>query len=111
MIHGVGRQDANTTISPHSTLRYARRGIACVDKEEENKEGHKRKTTSGIIKVLGLIHKREKKCDPRLAWEMFHRIYHMYSNINNKKETNANLLLTSMSDQKEINKVTEITAN
>ena len=30
-----------------------------------------------MIKFLVLRHKREKQCDPRLAWEMFHRIYHM----------------------------------
>ena len=58
-----------------------------------------------MIKFLGLRHKREKQCDPRLAWEMFHKIYHMYSDIKNKEETNAALLLTSISDHKYINKV------
>ena len=83
VIHGVGCRYANKTITPPSALRYARRVIPCVNKEEENAEGQKRKTTPGVIKVSGLIHKREKKCDPRLAWEMFHNIYHMYSDINN----------------------------
>ena len=36
---------------------------------------------------------------------MFHKIYHMYIDIKNKEETNAALLLTSMSDQEYINKV------
>ena len=40
---------------------------------------------------------------------MFHKIYHMYSYINNKEETNAALLLTSMSDHEDINKVSETT--
>ena len=53
----------------------------------------------------------EKKFDPRLAWEMFHKIYHMYSDINNKEETSTALLLTRMSDQKDINKVSETTVN
>ena len=71
-------------------------------------EGQKRKTRTGIIKVLGLSHKREKQCDLRLAWEMFHKIHHMYSDIKNKEEINMALLLTSMSDHKDINKVREI---
>ena len=61
-----------------------------------------RNTTTGIIKVSGLSHKRAKQCDPRLAQEIFHKIYHMYSDIKNKGEINAALLLTSMSDHKEI---------
>ena len=85
MIHGVGPRDANKTITPDSALRYARRVITCVNKEEENAEGQKRETTTGIIKFYGLSHKRVKKCDLRLAWEKFHKIYHMYSYINNKE--------------------------
>ena len=49
-----------------------------------------------IRKVLGLIPKWAKKYDPRLAWEIFHKIYHIYSDIKNKEETNSALLLTSM---------------
>ena len=42
---------------------------------------------------------------------MFHKIYHMYSDIKNKEEINAALLLTSMSDHEDINKVMETTLN
>ena len=42
---------------------------------------------------------------------MFHKIYHMYSDIRNKKERNANLLITSMSYHEDINKVSETTVN
>ena len=35
----------------------------------------------------------------------------MYSDINNKEETSTALLLTRMSDQKDINKVSETTVN
>ena len=94
VLYGVGCRDANTTITPDSALRYARRVIARVNKEEDNAEGHKIKTTTGIIEVLGLSHKRDKQCDPRLVWEMFHKIHHMYSDIKNKEEINAALLLT-----------------
>ena len=65
----------------------------------------------GTIKVSGLSHKRDKKCDLRLAWEMFHKIYHMYSDIKNKEETSAALLLTSMSDHEYINNVIKKTVN
>ena len=36
VLHGVGRQDANKTITQDSALRYARRVIGCVNKEEED---------------------------------------------------------------------------
>ena len=85
MLHGVGRRDVIKTITPDSALRYVRRVIARVNKEEGNAEGHKRKTRTGIMKVSGLSHKRAKQCDPRLAWEMFHKIHHMYSDIKNKE--------------------------
>ena len=60
---------------------------------------------------MGLSHKREKQCDPRLAWEMFHKIYHMYSDIRNKEERNADFLITSLSYHEDINKVSETTVN
>ena len=82
-----------------------------VNKEEENTEGQKRKTATGTIKVSGLGHKRENHSDLRLAWEMLHRIYNMYSDMKNKQETNADLLLTSMSYHKDMNKVSETTVN
>ena len=107
VLYGVGRRDANKTITPESTLRYAHRVISRVNREEDNAEGQKRKTSTGIIKVSGLSHKRANQCDPKLAWEMFHNIYHMYSDIKNKEEINAALLITSMSDHEDINKVSE----
>ena len=82
-----------------------------VNKEEYNAEGQKRKTRTEIIKVLGLIHKRAKQCDLRLAREMFHKIYHMYNDIKNKEETNVALLLTIMSDHKDTNKVSKTTVH
>ena len=42
---------------------------------------------------------------------MFHKIYHMFSDIKKKKETNVALLLTSMSDIKDTNKVRKTTVN
>ena len=107
MLHGVGRRDANNTITPPSLLRYARRVIARVNKEEENSEGNKRNKTKGIINFMGLSHRRENQCDPRLAWEIFNKIYHIYSDLNNKEKTNAALLLISMSDHKYINEVSK----
>ena len=65
----------------------------------------------GTIKVSDLIYKRDKQSDPRLIWEIFHKIYNMYSDINNKEGGNAALLLTIMSDHKYINKVSKTTVN
>ena len=84
VLHGVGCRDATKTITPDSALRYARRVIGRVNREKENSDGQRRKIRTGIIKVSGSSHKRAKQCDPRLAWEMFHNIYHMYSDTNNK---------------------------
>ena len=42
---------------------------------------------------------------------MFHKIHHMYSDIKNKEEINVALLLTSMSDNEDINKVSETKVN
>ena len=96
MLYGVGRQDAKDNITPDSALRYARRVITRVNRGEDNAEVQKIKMRTGIIKVSGLIHNRAKQCDPILAWEMFHKIHHMYSDIKNKEEINAAFLLTSM---------------
>ena len=57
-----------------------------------------------MIKVSGLIHKRENQSDTRLAWFMFQSIYCMYCDINNKEERNAGMLFTSMSEQEEAKK-------
>ena len=42
---------------------------------------------------------------------MFHKIYHMYGDINNKEEANHALLLTRMWDHKDIKKVSKKTVN
>ena len=57
-----------------------------------------------MITFLGFIHNRAKKRDYRLVWFMFHNIYIMYSDIKNKEERNAAMLITSMSEHEEANK-------
>ena len=109
VLHGMGRRHANNRIKMHSALRYTRRVTYLVNKEEEEAEGQKRKKMSGKIKVSGLNHNRENKSDLRLALEMFHTIYHMCSDINNTEETNAALLITSISYCKDMKKVTKTT--
>ena len=42
---------------------------------------------------------------------MLHMIYHMYSDIRNKEEMNTAFLITSMSDNEDINKVNKTTVN
>ena len=95
VIHGVGRWYNSKTIKTNSALRYSRRVIAHVNKEEGNSEGQKITTMIRKIKVYGLIQKREKQGYTKLAWEMLHKMYRMYSDINNTEETNEDLLLTS----------------
>ena len=85
----MGRRDANKTIKSRSALSYFRIVIMCVNKEEENSEGQKRKTTTGKINFYGLSHKRAKQSGPRIYWGVLHKIYHMYSDIKNKEETDV----------------------
>ena len=42
---------------------------------------------------------------------MLHKICHMYNDIKNKEEINADLLLTIVSDHKDISKVSEKIVN
>ena len=86
MLHDVGKRSIDNGIQTKSAQRYACVVIQCVNIEEEQAEGHKQRTRTGKIQFSGLSHKREKKCDPRLAWFMFHNIYRMYSDLNNKEE-------------------------
>ena len=75
-----------------------------VNIEDENEKVHNRKKKTGKIKVYG-------QSDQSLAWEMFHMIYHMFSDIKNKEETNAALMITRMSYHKDMNKVIETTVD
>ena len=60
-----------------------------------------------MITVSGLRQNREKQTDPSLAWFMFHKIYRVYSDIRKKEEINAAILLTSILEHEEANKVKE----
>ena len=103
MFHDLGKQIIGNDIKRQSSQMYAHRSIQRINREGEEIEVQKRKLRTGMIKVLGLRHKREKKIDPRLSWLMFHNIYHIYSAINNKEERNAAVLLTSMSKHEKNN--------
>ena len=46
---------------------YACKVIACVNNEEENVEGQKRKTMTGTIMVSGLGQMRANQSDTKLA--------------------------------------------
>ena len=107
LIHDVGKRRIGNEIQTKCAQRYAHRSIQIVNREEEESEGQKRKTRTGIIKVLGLIHKRETQSDPRLAWFMVQNIYRMYHNINNKEERDYAMLITSMSEQEEAKNLNE----
>ena len=58
-----------------------------------------------VIEVLGLRNRMAKQSDSRLAWFMFHKIYCLYSDIKKKEEINVDMVLTSMPEHVESNKV------
>ena len=105
VIHGVGGQIISNGIKPESAQRYACILIQRVNRNEEGAEGKTQRMRTGKINVSVLSHKRAKQSDPGLAWFMFHKIYLMYSDINNKEEINANMILTSISEHEEYKKV------
>ena len=67
VLHDVGKRIIGNIIQPKFTQGYARRVIKCVNREEEEAEGQKRRTRKGMIKVSVLSHNMAKKSDPRLA--------------------------------------------
>ena len=95
MLHYVFKIIISNGIQVKSAQRYARRVIKCMDIEEEQAEGKKRKTRTVMIEVSGLIHKKIKQGDPNIALFMFQNIYKVYSDIKNKEERNSNMILTS----------------
>ena len=62
---------------------------------------------NGYDKISGLIHKREKQSDPMTTGFMLHKTYHMYGDTKNKEQINSAMLITSMSEHKEANKLNE----
>ena len=54
-----------------------------------------------MIKFSDLRHKSTKQSDPSLAWFVFQKIYHMYIDINNKEQSNSDVILKSMSEHEE----------
>ena len=97
VLYDVGRKSISNVIQYKSARRYAHIFIQRVNIQEEEAKLQKRKIRTGMIKVLGLVHKRGKQSDPRITWFMFHKIYLMYSDIRNKKERNYEMILRSMS--------------
>ena len=51
-----------------------------------------------MIKVSGLRHKRAYKIDPGISWIIIQKIYLMHQYIDNKEESNTDMLITSMSE-------------
>ena len=97
VLHGAGKRRIGKESKHNSAKMYAHRFIKEINKEDEKSEGQKRKTKTSMIRVSGLIHKRENQSDPRLAWLMFQKIYLVYHDINNKEQSNSPMILTSMS--------------
>ena len=58
MLHNVVKWGTSNGIQSKSAQVYAHRVIQCTNREEEEAEGQKQKTRTGIIKVSGLIHNR-----------------------------------------------------
>ena len=83
VLHEVGGRIIGNGIKLSSAQKYACRLIQRVNRNEEGAEGQKQIKITGMIKVLGLSHRRANQSDPRLTWFMFNRIYCMYSDINN----------------------------
>ena len=84
MLHEVGGKIIGNDIKLSSLQRYDCILIQGVNINEKGAEGQKQITGTGLIKVSGLIHEREKQSDARITWFVFHKIYHMHSEMKNK---------------------------
>ena len=82
----IGKRSTSNEIKHNYAQRYSYRVIEWVNEEEKKLEEKKRKTRTGMIKCLVLIHKRAKQSYPRITWLMFQNIYLMYRNTNNKEK-------------------------
>ena len=60
---------------------------------------------TSMIKFSGIIHKRGNQSNPRLAWLVFSNIYILYHYIKNKEESNAAVILTSMTEHEQPRKL------
>ena len=105
VLHGVGRLRVSKESKHNSAQRYTHRFLKEINKEDEKSEGQKGKTGTSMIRVSVRIHKRGNQSDPRLASLMLQKVYLVYRDINNKEEINAPMLLTSMSEHEQTNKV------
>ena len=85
VLHDVGKRSIVNLIKHKSARRYTHRVIEKVNKEEGQPEQQKRKTKPVMIKVSGLIQKRENQSDPRLACITFKKKHIMYRDIKKKE--------------------------
>ena len=84
VLHDIGKRSTGNVIKHKSAQRYTHRVIEQVNKQEGQTERQKRKTKPVMIKVSGLIQKRENQSDPRLACMTFKNIHIMYRDIKKK---------------------------
>ena len=69
-----------------------------MNRREEEAEGQKLKTRTGIIEFSELIYERGKQSGPRITWFVLHKTYCMYIDADNKEEMNAAMLITSIAE-------------
>ena len=84
VLHGVDKLRTSKPIKHHSTQMCTRRVIKRLNKKTKNQRKKKRKKNTGMIKVSGLIQKKEKLRDPRIAWLMLKKVHIMYRKIKKK---------------------------
>ena len=96
VLHLVGKIRIVDKIKQNSTYKYSHRVLFCKLIRDKIR-GVKNTSNHGMIKVSGIIHKRLKESDPRIAWLMLQTIYLMNGDINNKEEIYYVMLIKSMS--------------
>ena len=95
----LGSLYPDKTRKQKSTLAYTRRVIRRVNAVEDERDGQKKRSSTGEIKVRGISHKRAKQSDPRLAWIMFHKIVNMYRAVKTQEALYAQSLAVPISGE------------
>ena len=74
-IQNLDPQKANEKSRHDYMHNYSRRIIQHVNKVQDKGQMKEKGAHTGEVRVSSLYHKRAKKTNPLLSWEMFHKVY------------------------------------
>ena len=89
VIKAVNAQKSTKDITPKASSKYTRSVMKKVNNIEDVHDKQRKKSRTGLVKVLSISNNRARQSDPRLAWLMFHKITQMYRDIREQEGEEA----------------------